>query len=115
MGLRCRSLLAVLYYLAQSVEPPEADIRAGLATTTLDDDGQPFDWRKVTGRVMAIHSQQERPQDAFVAVAHRGSWFYIADNDQNSKATFGLLNFLFSLTAVSDHGASPLLTLPIGN
>ncbi len=50
VGLRCRSLLAVLYYLAQSVEPPDADIRAGLVTTTMDDDGQPFDWRKVTGR-----------------------------------------------------------------
>ncbi|MGH7788753.1 MAG: hypothetical protein ACRERC_17920 [Candidatus Binatia bacterium] len=114
VGLRCRSLLAVLYYLAQSVEPPAGDVQANLVTTTVDDEGQPFDWRKVTGRVMAIHSQHERPQNAYVAVAYRGSWFYIADDDRNSKATFGLLNFLFSLTAASGRGESPLLTLPIG-
>ena len=114
VGLRCRSLLAVLYFLSQSVEPPDADVQAHLVTTTTDDDGQPFDWRRVTGRVMAVHSQPERPLKAFVAVAHRGSWFYIADDDQSSKATFGLLNFLFSLTAASGRGESPLLTLPVG-
>ena len=115
VGLRCRSLLAVLYFLSQSVEPPEDDVQAHLVTTTLDDDGQVFDWRRVTGRVMAIHSQPDRPQKAYIAVPYRGSWFYIADDDLSSKATFGLLNFLFSLTAASGRGEAPLLTLPIGN
>ena len=114
VGLRCRSLLAVLYFLSQSVEPPEADVQAHLVTTTTDDDGQPFDWRRVTGRVMAIHSQPDRPQKATSPSMYRGSWFYIADDDQSSKATFGLLNFLFSLTAASGRGEAPLLTLPIG-
>jgi len=114
VGLLSRSLLAVLYFLSQSVEPPESDVQAHLVATTLDDDGRPFDWRRVTGRVMAIHSQQDRPQNAYVTVAYRGSWFYIADDDHSSKATFGLLNFLFSLTAESGRGGSPLLTLPVG-
>jgi hypothetical protein len=39
---------------------------------------------------------------------------YIADDDQSSKATFSLLNVLFSLQSETGKGRSPLLTLPIG-
>jgi hypothetical protein len=114
VGIRCRSLLGVLYFLSQSVEPPAPDIEAGLVTVTRDDEGNVFDWSKVTGRIMTIHSQRDRPQRASVAVRHRGWWFYIADDDQTSKSTFGLLNILFSLQSSSGEGKSPLLTLPIG-
>ena len=112
--MRCRSLLGVLYFLSQSVEPPAPDVRAGLVTVTKDDNGQPFDWSKVTGKVMSIHSQKEPPQKAYVAVQHRGWWFYIADDDQSSKAAFSLVNILFSLQSATGKGRSPLLTLPVG-
>jgi hypothetical protein len=114
VGLRCRSLLGVLYFLSAAVEPPAPDVEAGLVTVTRDDDGQPFDWKKVMRKVMAIHSQEGRPTNAYVAVQHRGSWFYVADDDQNSKATFSLLNILFSLQSATGKGKSPVLTLPVG-
>jgi hypothetical protein len=114
VGLRCRSLLGVLYFLSQSVEVPPEDVQAGLVTVTEDDRGRPFDWSQITGKVMAIHSQKERPRNASVAVQHRGWWFYIADDDQRSKVTFGLLNILFSLQSASGKGKSPLLTLGVG-
>jgi hypothetical protein len=81
---------------------------------TKDEQGQPFDWSRLTGKVMAVHSQKERPASAAVAVQHRGWWFYIADNDTNSKITFSLLNTLFQLQATTGAGKSPLLTLPVG-
>ena len=114
VGMRCRSLLGVLYFLSQSVEPPAPDVRAGLVTVTKDDDGQPFDWSKVTSKVMTVHSQKDRPRDAYIAVQHRGWWFFIADDDQSSKTTFSLLNILFSLQAATGKGKAPLLTLGIG-
>jgi hypothetical protein len=114
IGLRCRSLLGVLYFLSQSVEVPAQDVQAGLVTVTEDTLGQPFDWSRITRKVMTIHSQQSRPENAYVAVQHRGSWFYIADDDHMSKATWGLLNILFALQSASAQGKSPLLTLPIG-
>jgi hypothetical protein len=107
-------MLGVLYFLAQSVEPPAPHVQAGLLTVTEDDQGRPFDWARVTGKVMTIHSQEDRPPNAYVAVQHRGWWFYIADDDQTSKATFTLLNFLFSLQAALGKGESPILTLPVG-
>ncbi|MBI1816346.1 MAG: hypothetical protein HYR72_15315 [Deltaproteobacteria bacterium] len=114
VGLRCRSMLSVLYFLSQSVQPPAPHIQAGLVTTTKDDDGQPFDWSKVLGDIMTIHSQKERPLQAHVAVAHRGWWFYIADDDQSSKSTFSLLHLLFALQSATSKGKSPVLTLPVG-
>ena len=63
---------------------------------------------------MAIQAQEKRPPNAYVAVRHRGWWFYIADDDQSSKATFSLLNILFSLQSATGKGKSPLLTLPVG-
>ena len=114
VGLRCRSLLGVLYFLSKAVEPPAEHVKAGLVVVTVDDDGQPFNWSKVTGKVLTIHSQERRPQKAYVAVQHRGWWFYIADDDQNSKATFSFLNILYSLQQASGQGKSPVLTLPVG-
>lgn len=114
VGMRCRSLLAILYFLASSVEPPTRDVEAGLVTITRDEFGQPFDWQELSGHLMVIHSQESRPRNAYVSVPYRGSWFYIADSDRSSKGTFGLLNILFSLQSATGKGKSPLLTLPIG-
>jgi hypothetical protein len=114
VGLRCRSLLGVLYFLSQAVEVPAPDVQAGLVTVTEEGQGRPFDWSRITGKVMHIHSQQDRPQRAYIAVQHRAWWFYIADDDPSSKATFNLLNILFSLQAATGKGKSPILTLPVG-
>jgi len=114
IGIRCRSLLGVLYYLSQSVEVPVPHRAAGLVSITRDEHGELFDWSQVTGMVMTIRSQKERPTTAAVAVKYRDWWFYLADNDQNSKATFSLLNILFSLQSASASGKSPVLTLPVG-
>jgi len=114
VGIRCRSFLGVLQFLSKAVEPPAPHVDAGLVTVTRDDDGRPFDWSKVTAKVMAIHSQKERPEKAYVAVEHRGWWFYVSDDDPSSKATFSLVNILFSLQAATGQGKSPLLTLPVG-
>ena len=50
---------------------------------------------------------------AFVAIPYRGEWFYLADNDLESKSTFMLLTQLFRLQAVAAKSAGPTLTLPV--
>jgi hypothetical protein len=114
VGMRGRSLLGVLYFLSQSVEAPKEHVDAGLVTVTRDRDGQPFDWSALLKDTMRIHTSKTRPTNAFVAVAHRGWWFYIADDDLTSKSSLSLLNFLFSLQSASGKGKSPVLTLPVG-
>lgn len=109
-----RSLMGVLFYLSQAVEPPAPHLAKGWATVTHDPSGAVFDWRRVTGDLLRVASSPERPADAFVAVPYRGAWFYIADDDLESKSTFGLLVQLFSLQAGDSRALAPLLTLPVG-
>lgn len=109
-----RSLMGVLFYLSQAVEPPEPHLAKGWATVTRDASGGVFDWRRVTGDLLRVPSSRERPAEAFIAVPYRGAWFYIADDDLESKSTFGLLAQLFSLQAGDSRSLVPVLTLPLG-
>ncbi|NQZ59565.1 MAG: hypothetical protein HRT88_19110 [Lentisphaeraceae bacterium] len=52
--------------------------------------------------------------NSYVAVQYRGKWFYIEDNDLNSKSTFSLLMQLYSLQSGENKGNDLILTLPIG-
>lgn len=111
-----RSLSAVLFYLAQTVEVPAEHESEGYVTVTRDDKGKRFAWHRVNGDLFAIKTSGSRPDNAYVAVSYRDHWFYVADTDQSSKATFSLLTQLFALKAgqTGSHNA-PVLTLPVGS
>jgi len=114
LALRPRSLMGVLHFLSQGVEPPEGHVESGLVTQTQYDDGSPFDWAEVTGDLFRVQSQGSPPADAFVKVRYRGRWFYIEDSDLESKTTFGLLTTLFKLQSGDVKSLGPTLTLPVG-
>ncbi|NPA49227.1 MAG: hypothetical protein GXO20_04540 [Thermodesulfobacteria bacterium] len=112
--LQTRSLIGVLFYLSQGVEPPERDVEKGKVTFTHYPDGKPFDWRKLLGDLFVVRVSKKPPQEAAVAVRYRNHWFYIADDDLDTKSTFVLLGQLFVLEAGKEKGLVPLLTIPIG-
>lgn len=114
LSLAPRSLMGVLFYLSHAIEVPTAHTDAKLITLTHDANGQPFDWAEVTGDLLRVHSQKNRPQGVAVAVPYRGYWFYINDDDLESKTTFSLLSQLFALRAGETQGTAPQLTLPVG-
>ena len=108
VALAGRSLLGVLFFLSLSVETSETDRSAGLVG------GGSLDWGQVIGDLLKVRSSEGEPERAFVRIRYRGRWFYIDDADLNSKATFNLLNYLYSLQAAGAAGRSPLLTVPVG-
>ncbi len=114
--VRTRSVAGMLYYLSQSVEIPEKHKEDGLVTITKTMDGEEFNWDETpAGTMFKVRSRKRgKPDNAFVSVPYRGAWFYIADNDLNSKSTFTLLKQLFSLQAGHIRDAGPTLTLPVG-
>lgn len=111
MAIVGRSLAGVLVFLSQAVEAPAEHEAEGKVAVTRDASGETIDWAEVTGNILRVKSQVEPPVDAFVRVQYRDHWFYIADNDLDSKSTFGLLTYLFSLQAAGAGGKSPLLTV----
>jgi hypothetical protein len=112
--LQTRSLAGALFFLSHNIDVPPAHQREGLVTTTLSADGTPFDWNRVSGDLLKVHSSAAPPRGDFVSVHYRGHYFYIADNDLDSKSTFMLLNQLFNLLAGDVKKSAPVLTIPVG-
>jgi hypothetical protein len=110
-----RSAEGVLLYVSKAVEVPVEHLNEGLVHDAADEAGQPFDWSRVMGDLIRIHSQKMKPKHAFVATKYRGYWFYIDDDDLNSKRTFALV---LTLTAVELAGGivppAPLVVVPAG-
>ncbi len=110
-----RSLLGTMYYLSHAIRVPFEHEAAGLVMTTVDEQGVPFDWAQLTGKLLYVNCQKKKPHCAAIAVRYRDYWFYIDDRDHDSKATFTLLMQLFELQAGGGAtGTKPVLTLPVG-
>jgi hypothetical protein len=108
-----RSLLSIMYFLSQGVDIPAADAALGKVTVTRTADGKPFDWSKAIGRVFQVRSAAKEPSEAYVRVLYRGTWWYIQDNDLNSKTTFNLLTLLFNLKAAGKAASEPFMSYPV--
>tara|TARA_Y100000588_G_scaffold120688_1_gene132074 strand:- start:13 stop:1101 length:1089 start_codon:yes stop_codon:yes gene_type:complete len=113
--MRTRSISSLMFYLSQNVSvPPEHDA-AGLVTITKRADGSPFDWNDTpAGSVFRVAHSKKRPPASAIAIPYRGYWFYIADDDLETKTTFLLLMQLFSLQAGQTSSVPPTLTIPVG-
>lgn len=115
LNLWPRSFYAVLNFLAFSVEVPEEEVEDGRAFSieTYEQavkDGLAVDLTKY----LIIHWSKSRPNDAFVAIQHRGKWFYIDDRDADSKRFFNAIYDLYNIEiATSAPSAGPVLTLPV--
>ena len=115
LNVRTRSISSVMYYLSQNVKIPEEHTKAGLVTVTKRLDGTGvFDWGETpAGAVFQVNFSEEYPENAFIAVPYRNYWFYITDNDLQTKSTFMLLTQLFDLQAGQTQYTGPTLTLPV--
>ncbi len=111
-----RPLTAALFFLSQGIDVPKEHVERGLVAITRETNGQPYSWRGIVKPLLRIESSSTRPSAAFVRVPYRGAWYYIRENDTESRATFSLLALLYTLQAgARGSGTSPVLTLPIAD
>ena len=114
LTVRTRSIASLLFYLSQNIEIPQRHIDDGLVTITHTRQGAEFNWDDTpAGSMFKIRSSEDYPDNAYIAISYRGVWFYIADNDLQSKSTFMLLTQLFDLQAGQTEFTGPTLTLPV--
>ncbi|HEY1086089.1 MAG TPA: hypothetical protein VGE37_00295 [Archangium sp.] len=114
LRVRLRSVLGAIFFLSQGVDVPAEHEKAGLVTVTKDVSGARFEWQRVLDGIFRVRTSPSEPPRAAVKVKHRGHWFYIADDDLDSKATFMLLVQLFNMQAGRNAMPVPLLTIPAG-
>lgn len=114
IGIMTRSLMGCMYFLSLGVQVPAIDIAKGIVFETRYPDGKIFDWSRILGDIMQIESSFEYPRNSFVSIKYRGHWFYIPDNDVESKRTFVLLMQLYNLQSGETKSTAPLLSIPLG-
>jgi hypothetical protein len=103
LALQNRSMGEIMLYASKSVQVPQEHLTAGLATEE----------ETVLGDALTIRSSKEEPRNAAVAVPFKGHWFFIRDDDLESKLTFTRLNALFAVAAGTVPGSQPILTIPV--
>ncbi len=109
LDLMTRSMLQIMIELAANVRVPASDVAERKATPgRVDTDTTPPAERPR----LEILSGDTAPADAYAAVQYGGRWFWIADNDIQSKFTFASVMLLFSISDTGAKGAAPVVTVP---
>ena len=111
--INLRSLAGIQFFLSHGVLIPHDDIINKRVKVTKTEDGQNFDWQNILSDLFVVHSQKEKPSNASVKVKYRGHWFFIKDNDMESKYTLMLLNQISALQSGNLEKVGPVLTLPV--
>ena len=108
LALLTRSLLHILQTMAAQVEIPSEDVAEGRATPGVDL-GTDATTRQ---GLVRIHSSQDKPTNASVAIQYRGHWFWIDDRDLKTKRAFAFMMILFTLAETGEREPLPLITIP---
>ena len=108
IALLTRSIMEILVELSAGVEIPEQHVAEGRA--------RPLP-RRLRGDarddlIAHVHSGNEAPADAFVAVRYRGYTFWIDDRDIESKRVFTFLRMFSSIAETGVTPQVPILTIP---
>ncbi len=90
LAIQTRSLLSVLSYLSNHVEPPEA--HREIVWPSFSEPGEP-------GPIRITASRSRPTGPGVTAVRYQGYWFAIAGEDLKSQNTLYLLRLLFNLQA----------------
>ncbi len=111
IAILTRSILDVIIDLSSDIEVPAADVRETRVNAT-------FVERTGAGKkilpLIRVQSSAGKPDDAFVSVRYRNSYFWIDDRDLGSKRIFSFLMFVFTLVETGEKGTAPVVTIPTG-
>ena len=107
VALLTRSMLSALGQLALQIDVPPEDVARHLTFPTVGNIG--LEHRPV----VIIHSGAAAPADVFTAVQYRRTWFWIAEDDFDSKLAFTVLQILLAL-ARTETAPGAIVTIPAG-
>jgi hypothetical protein len=115
--IRMRSFYGVMNFLAHAVQIPPKDEASGRSLMQPPGEGELAKHVMLyLSKILHIHESSKPPKDAFVAVRHRGNWFYIDDREVMSKRSFSMAIELMNLeiSGESNGPTAPILTIPVG-
>ena len=114
VGILPRSILSCMTYLSHNVQVPQRDLDAHRAESYSIEKYDSEEIKKLFHGLMTVCNAPNKPKEFYVCIKYRNTWFYIKDDDLNSKKTFMLLLELYNLQSGRRKDKGPILTLPIG-
>jgi hypothetical protein len=105
VAILSRPLLGVLAQLSLQIDVPPDDIARHLTLPTVANVGSEH------RPVVIIHSGPAAPADVFTSAQYRRSWFWIAEDDFDSKLAFTVLQVLLAL-ARTEIPPGAIVTIP---
>jgi hypothetical protein len=111
--IETRPILSAMFFVGKGIQIPEEHIRVGRLHHNYGEDGLLFDWSQVLNGLISIKSSSSRPDNASVAVEYDDYWYYVSENDVDSRETLTMLQIVFMLQAGGKTSSGPVLTLPV--
>ena len=111
IALLTRSILDVIIDLSADIEVPAADVQENRVNPTFAEKAGAGE--KILPMIR-VRSSTGKPDDPFVSVRYRNSYFWIDDRDLGSKRIFSFLMFVFTLVETGEKGTAPVVTIPTG-
>ena len=102
-----RSMLGVMAQLGLQIDVPPDDVARHWTLPTVGNIGPEH------RPVVIIHSGAAAPADAFTSVHYRRTWFWIAEDDFDSKLAFSVMQILLAL-ARTEIAPGAIVTIPAG-
>ena len=109
--VQTRTVLSVFNYLSKGVDVPQDHIIKGSAPVVRLRNGQIFDWTGAMRGILKIRVSKTKPKHASVIIRYRKNWFYISENDFDSKQTLDLLTIITSIYEGSPSSSAPVFTI----
>jgi hypothetical protein len=108
IAILTRSITAILAQVSAEIEVPPEDIAAGrtISSFPLSRLGQ--------NPIIRVHYGRTASPNTDTAVKYGQVWFWIGDDDFNSKVAYTVLGFLIALAQGAPAGQAPILTIPAG-
>ena len=108
IAVMTRSIIGILQNMAAEVEVPSEHLAQHRAPPGFEAG------RKLPGLapMIRIHSSKKKPDDAFVNVYYRNTWFWIDDGDLASKQALAQLLQLFTMADTGGKENLPVVTIP---
>jgi len=107
ISLLTRPMLSILDQLAIQVDVPASDVADGQTTPSIGNVG--IEHRPV----VIVQAGSKVPRHAFVAISYHHTWFWISDDDFDSKVAFSIVQILLALVQTTN-ASGAVITIPAG-
>ena len=99
------SIWDIIRNLAWQIDVPDEHVASGRTTTTFSSSREGYQ------APMHVRFAKSHPDNAYVSVQAHDHWFYIDQDDRQSKRAFSFLELLLTLAESQVPGQAPLITI----